>query len=117
MAEEETVVVAEGTASHENTPFERIETLIPYKEPEWKPEQKLGKLDPRWHTWTAARKLGEYLLSGEHPTGLGELSHTCAAYLLDVERDDLTPVREDEIMNSERGARADVVLEGVQAGH
>lgn len=82
--------------------FERIETLIPYKEPEWKPQQKLGKLDPRWHTWTAARKLGEYLLSSEQPTRLDELSRTCAAYFLDVEPEGLVPTGIDGIMGFEK---------------
>lgn len=81
--------------------FERVETLIPHKEPEWKPRQKLGKLDPRWHTWTAARKLGEYLLSSEQSPMLDELSRVCAAYLLEVEPEDLVAAGEGEITNSE----------------
>lgn len=97
MAEEE-----KHGSDNDAAAFERIETLIPYKEPEWRPQQKLGKLDPRWHTWTAARKLGEYLLSSGQPTRLDELSRTCAAYFLDVEPEDLVPTGIDGIMGFEK---------------
>ena len=43
--------------------YRRIETLIPYKEPEWRPASKLLPLKASDSTWVTCGKLGKHLLS------------------------------------------------------
>lgn len=43
--------------------YRRIETLIPYKEPEWRPASKLPPLKASDSTWVTCGKLGKHLLS------------------------------------------------------
>ena len=50
--------------AEENEPaFERIETLIPYKESDWEPTARMPKLDPKASPWATCTRLGKYLLS------------------------------------------------------
>lgn len=48
----------------ENGPaFERIDTLIPYKESDWEPTARMPKFDPAASPWATCTRLGKYLLS------------------------------------------------------
>lgn len=83
-------------------PFERIETLIPFKEPEFEPRSRMGKLNLESSAWAISAKLGRYLLSGVDPAVMGEVSRTVAAYFIGVEEADLVPIGPEDMTDLER---------------
>lgn len=82
--------------------FERVETLIPYREPTWKPEKRLGKLNLDNSIWSIATKLGRFLLSGKDEVDLDEVSRAAAAYFLGAEVDELIPAPEEDLLSLEK---------------
>ena len=72
--------------------FRRIDTLIPYKEPEFRPRKKrLGALDPDKSVWSTAGQLGRYLLSGAGEEDIEEIARAAASSLLDAELEPAEP--------------------------
>lgn len=86
----------------EDSPFERIETLIPFKEPEFEPKSRMGKLNLESSAWAISAKLGRYLLSGADPAVMGEVSRTVAAYFTGVDEADLVPIGPEDMTDLER---------------
>ena len=76
-----------------NSDFRRIETLIPYKAPEFSPRQRrLGSLNPDSSIWSSSAKLGRYLLSGAEAADVEAIALAAASSLLDC---DLVPAEPD----------------------
>lgn len=75
----------------------RIDTLIPYKAPTFRPRKKLGKLNFSNKPWTIASKLGTYLLSGVDEERKIEIAKEVAAYLSETSSDDI--IVDDEMRN------------------
>lgn len=88
--------------SEEESAFERIETLIPFKEPEFGPRASMGKLNLESSAWAISAKLGRYLLSGAEPQVLGEVSRAAAAFFTDWGEDDLVPIGPEGLGELER---------------
>lgn len=86
----------------EDSLFERIETLIPFKEPEFAPKARMGKLNLGSSAWAISAKLGRYLLSGAEPDVMDNLSRTVAAYFTGADEDELTVVDPDDLDELER---------------
>ncbi len=78
----------------------RIETLIPFKEPEFTPKASMGKLNLTNSIWSIAAKLGRYLLSGEEQPDLTEVSRACAAWLMGRPVDDLEALGRGDLPDS-----------------
>lgn len=95
----------EGTQAKE-TAFKRIETLIPYKEPDFAPQKKLGKLNLASSLWAISAKLGRYLLSATDETSRADIAQTCAAWYVEDDPQNLesaTPTNEERaILKQER---------------
>lgn len=87
---------------NEESQFERIETLIPFKEPEFEPRSRMGKLNLESSAWAISAKLGRYLLSGADPAVMGEVSRTVAAYFAGVDEGDLVPIGPEDMTDLER---------------
>ena len=71
--------------------FERIETLIRFKEPTFEPKKKMGKLNLEASHWANAAKLGRYLLSGASPDKIEEVCRVCTAWALGTDAEKLQP--------------------------
>jgi hypothetical protein len=61
---------------------ERIETLIPYRDLEFRPRKGLGTLDLEAHPATICKKLGGHLLSGLPPERDAELAQLAASWFV-----------------------------------
>ena len=72
--------------------FRRIDTLIPYKEPDFRPKKKrLGALAADKSVWATAGQLGRYLLSGAKEEDIEEIACSAASSLLGLELEPAEP--------------------------
>ena len=75
----------------------RIDTLIPYKEADFRPQRRLGKLDTSSSCWAIASKLGRHLISGLGPEAdVVGLAREVAARMHNVRPEDLELVSPEE---------------------
>ncbi len=79
--------------SGERWVYRRIETLIPYREPEWRPASKLPPLKASDSTWVTLGKLGRHLLSSVEDDGERmELAMGAYRRIYGYETSELVPV-------------------------
>ncbi len=78
------------------TAYRRIETLIPYKELDFAPKAKIGKLNLNNSIWSICAKLGRYLLSGADPRNIDEIAREAAAWAIGIDADELEPAEPDD---------------------
>lgn len=110
----------ESTQASE-TAFERIETLIPFREPAFAPTKKLGKLNLEWSLWAISAKLGRYLLSATDDAARADIAQVCAAWYVEdapqnLERATPTP-EERAILKQERVELYDCFRSAKVPGH
>lgn len=69
----------------------RIETLIPYKESDWKPTARLGKLNTQASPHAISAKLGRYLTKNLTPENRRQLAQTLAETIIGQTVEPYTP--------------------------
>ncbi len=78
------------------TAYRRIETLIPYKELDFAPKAKIGKLNLSNSIWSICAKLGRYLLSGADQRNVDEIAREAAAWALGIDADEFELAEPDD---------------------